>query len=95
MRDRLADGGIATYWLPVGRPDPGTNLNAIISAFCEAFDDCSLWNATPFDLMLVGTRGALPPSESTFVEPWTLPGLRARLSEVGFELPGKSARRFR
>jgi predicted membrane-bound spermidine synthase len=87
VRDRLADGGIATYWLPVGRPDPGTNVNAIISAFCEAFDDCSLWNATPFDLMLVGTRGALQPSESTFVEPWTLPALRARLSEVGFELP--------
>ena len=30
----------------------------MIRAFCEVFDDCSLWNATPFDLMLVGTRQA-------------------------------------
>ena len=57
MHDRLAEGGIATYWLPVGRPDPGTNVNAIVRAFCDVFADCSLWNATPFDLMLAGTRG--------------------------------------
>ena len=55
--DRLAENGIATYWLPVGRPDPGTNVNAIVAAFCEVFTDCSLWNATPYDLMLAGTRG--------------------------------------
>ena len=88
MHDRLADDGIATYWLPVGRPDPGTNVNAIVAAFCDVFADCSLWNATPFDLMLAGTRGALAPvAEDDFVRPWTIPGVRARLAEVGLELP--------
>ena len=86
-RDRLAEGGIATYWLPVGRPNPGTNVNTIIRAFCEVFDDCSLWNATPFDLMLVGTRGAGPVSEGEFAMPWTMADLRSRFSEVGLELP--------
>jgi hypothetical protein len=86
--DRLAGNGIATYWLPVGRPDPGTNVNAIITAFCDVFEDCSLWNATPFDLMLAGTRGSLgPATEDDFVRPWTIPALRARLAEVGLELP--------
>ena len=86
--DRLADNGIATYWLPVGRPDPGTNVNAIVTAFCNVFADCSLWNATPFDLMLAGTRGSLGPvTEDDFVQPWTIPTLRARLAEVGLELP--------
>ncbi len=86
--DRLAEGGITTYWLPVGRPDPGTNVSSIIRAFCDVFDDCSLWNATPFDLMLVGTRRATGPvSEADFVEPWRMPALRSRLSEVGLELP--------
>jgi len=87
--DRLEDGGMATYWLPVGRPDPGTNVSTIIRAFCDVFDDCSLWNATPFDLMLAGTRGAAtrPVSEAEFVKPWQIPDLRSNLSEVGLELP--------
>jgi hypothetical protein len=79
---------MATYWLPVGRPDPGTNVNAIIRAFCDVFDDCSLWNATPFDLMLVGTRsGGAPVSEPEFVTPWSAPDRRARFSDIGLELP--------
>lgn len=87
-RDRLSAGGIATYWLPVGRPDPGTNVGAILRAFCDVFDDCSLWNATPFDLMLVGTRGAAGPvTAAEFVHPWQSPDIRARLSEVGLEVP--------
>jgi hypothetical protein len=88
MFDRLADGGIATYWLPVGRPDPGTNVNAIVTAFCDVFTDCSLWNATPFDLMLAGTRGPLGSvAEDDFVRPWTTAGLRTRLAEIGLEMP--------
>ncbi len=86
--DRLAEGGITTYWLPVGRPDPGTDVHTIIRAFCDVFDDCSLWNATPYDLMLVGTRRASGPvSEAEFVKPWGISDLRSRLSEVGLELP--------
>ena len=89
MHDRLADDGIATYWLPVGRPDPGTNVNAIVAAFCDVFADCSLWNATPFDLMLAGTRGALAPvAEDDFVRPWTMPGVWARVwPKSDLELP--------
>ena len=88
IRDRLAEGGIATYWLPVARPDPGTNVNAIVRAFCDVFTDCSLWNATPFDLMLAGTRNASGPgSVAAFAQPWRLPALRARLEEIGLELP--------
>jgi predicted membrane-bound spermidine synthase len=86
--DRLADGGITTYWLPVGRPNPGTNVSSIIRAFCDVFSDCSLWNATPFDLMLVGARkGDGPVAEDEFVMPWTNADLRSRFSEIGFELP--------
>ena len=52
------------------------------------FSDCSLWNATPFDLMLAGTRNASGPgSVAAFAQPWRLPALRARLEEIGLELP--------
>ena len=86
VHDRLAEGGIATYWVPVARPSPGTDVNTIIRAFCDAFSDCSLWNATPFDLMLMGSRGLTGPrSLEQFTAPWQTPGLESRLREVGFE----------
>jgi spermidine synthase len=86
--DRLAEGGMTTYWLPIARPDPGTDVNTIIRGFCDVFDDCSLWNGTPSDLMLVGTRHATGPvSEAAFAAPWQEPRLAARLREVGFERP--------
>ena len=81
MRDRLSDGGIATYWVPVARPNPGTDVNTIIRAFCDVFDDCSLWNATPFDLMLAGTRGG------TRFDPSRFSSVREKLADVGFETP--------
>jgi spermidine synthase len=93
LYDRLAEGGIATYWVPVARPDPGTDVDTIIRAFCDVFDDCSLWNGTPFDLMLAGSRHAttgtvqLVQDEASFSKPWVTPGLESRLREVGFETP--------
>jgi spermidine synthase len=86
--DRLAEGGMTTYWVPVARPDPGTDVNTIIRAFCDVFEDCSLWNATPFDFMLAGTRRATGPvSEASFAAAWSAPALGSRLREVGLEEP--------
>ena len=88
IHDRLADGGMATYWVPVARPNPGTDVNTIIRAFCDVFEDCSLWNGTPFDLMLAGTRNASGPiAESDFARPWVTRGLESKLRELGFESP--------
>ncbi len=42
IRNRLVEGGLATYWLPVsGLLEEDTK--AILRAFCEVFPDCSLW----------------------------------------------------
>ena len=85
---RLNEGGIASYWVPVARPNPGTDVNTIIRAFCDVFSDCTLWNATPFDLMLVGSRGGTGQRTlQQFSAPWQTPGLEAKLREVGFERP--------
>jgi len=95
IHDRLADGGIATYWLPVARPDPGTDIHAIVRAFCDVFDDCSLWNATPFDFMLAGTRRAAGPvTAASFAAAWQSPALAARLREIGFEQPAQIGATF-
>lgn len=87
VRDRLAPGGMATYWLPVARRGE-YDIKSIIRAFCNVFDDCSLWNATVFDWMLVGTRQAPGPvSEEQFSHPFRDPATWPRLREIGFERP--------
>src|SRR5262249_2329331 len=64
-------------------------------AFCDVFRDCSLWNGTPLDWVLIGTRGATGPVvEAQFVQPWSDPQLSAHLGEIGFEHPGQIGATF-
>jgi predicted membrane-bound spermidine synthase len=87
VHGRLAEGGVATYWLPVARQE-GVDLTTIIGAFCAVFDDCSLWNGSPADLILLGTRGGLARiDEGQFSAAWKNSRLGSRLREVGFEIP--------
>lgn len=86
--DRLADGGLATYWVPVARPSPGTDVDTIVRAFCDVFADCSLWNGTPSDLMLLGSRGAHGSLQMpNLIRAWQSPRLAAHMRDAGFELP--------
>jgi hypothetical protein len=63
-------------------------VKAIIRAFCEVFQDCSLWNGTPLDWMLVGSRSPTTPvGEEQVAAAWSDPALSPRLREVGFEWP--------
>jgi spermidine synthase len=85
--DRLAEGGISTYWLPVGG-GAAHGVTPIIRAFCDVFEDCSLWNGTLFDWILIGTRHAQgPASEDMFTRAWSHPVVGQRLREVLFETP--------
>jgi spermidine synthase len=94
VRDRLAEGGIATYWLPIAG-DGAYDVAPIVRAFCDVFDDCSLWNGTLFDWMLVGTRHASGPvREESFAAKWRNAVLAARLEEVGFEVPAQIGAAF-
>jgi spermidine synthase len=87
VHDRLADGGMLTYWLPVARRGE-YDVKAIIRAFCDVFEDCSLWNGTPFDWVLIGTRQATGPvSAAQFERAWRDPAVSDHLREIGFEMP--------
>lgn len=89
MRDRLAPGGIASYWLPVINISEGTT-KSIIASFCTAFSDCSLWHGAGRNLMLMGSRDAAGPvDEARFTQQWRAPEVRDELSELGFELPAQ------
>jgi spermidine synthase len=87
LRERLAEGGIVTYWLPLHSLSDMT-AKAIIRAFCEAFEDCSLWNGAGADMMLVGTRNARSPaSEEQFARQWNDPVVADEMRALGFEKP--------
>jgi predicted membrane-bound spermidine synthase len=94
VRDRLAEGGVATYWLPVYQLTVRES-KAIARAFCRAFPDCTLWSGAGLEWMLVGIRGELPePSPESFERSWSGEPLRERFVEVGLERPGQLGASF-
>jgi len=87
IRDRLAEGGIVTYWLPLHSLSD-VSAKAILRAFCDVFEDCSLWNGMGTSLMMVGTRNARGPvSEEQFTRQWNDPVVAPEMRAVGFERP--------
>jgi predicted membrane-bound spermidine synthase len=85
IRKRLKTGGYASYWLPVQQLDP-TDALAIIKAFCNAFDDCSLWSGAGLEWMLLGSNGAERRIEaSDMTAQWRDPNVFPELVALGFE----------
>jgi predicted membrane-bound spermidine synthase len=94
MKDRLNPAGIATYWLPAYLLLEDEAL-AIIRAFCEAFEDCSLWSGFHRDWILVGSRGGIAPvTREQFSRPWTLERSGSELRRLGVDSPAELAALF-
>jgi spermidine synthase len=88
VKDRLNPGGMVTYWLPVSEL---TDLDtvSIIKAFCLVFEDCSLWDGSGYDFMLVGSKnGIKKTSADRFRGVWTSQ-LANELESIGIEKPGQ------
>jgi len=87
IHDRLAEGGVTTYWLPVTQMTVLT-ARSIMAAFCHVFEDCSLWSGSHLDWVLIGTRAAAgSPSEKRFVNQWSDPVAGPEMRALGFETP--------
>jgi predicted membrane-bound spermidine synthase len=86
IRDRLRPGGITTYWLPVHQLDR-REFGAVVRAFCNVFDDCSLWQGSSLDWMLAGSREMAPATEERLRSLWREPGFVDELQSLGFETP--------
>ena len=85
IRERLNPGGYVSYWLPVQQLEE-TDMLAITKAFCNAFDDCSLWSGGGLEWMLLGSRGAGMQSDAAqMAAQWHDPLVRAELVALGFE----------
>ena len=89
MHDRLNPGGIATYWLPAVQLLPRETL-AIVRAFCEEFEDCSLWSGMGMDWLLMGSRGGIEPvSREHFSRLWREPRTREELRRIAVDTPAQ------
>jgi hypothetical protein len=87
VRDRLDPGGVATYWLPVYQATPRES-RSVVAAFCDAFEDCSIWTGSGVEWMLAGTRDARGPvDEAAFSRPWLEGPTAAALLDSGIEGP--------
>ncbi len=87
IRDHLTPIGRTTYWLPVHQLQPLDTL-AIIKAFCNVFEDCTLWGGAGLEWMLMGGNGASSrASADTFTAQWRDERVHHELVAVGFEFP--------
>jgi hypothetical protein len=85
IAERLAPGGLVTYWLPVHQFEP-TGARAVTRAFCEAFADCTLWAGGAQDWILMGGREfTLRPSAEHFSRLWRDATAAPRLAGSGLE----------
>ena len=86
MKRRLNPNGIVSYWLPVHSLSDDDS-RAITSAFCSAFEDCTLFKGLNLDWILIGTQGLMEPvSLERFKQQWSATGPRGP-REVGLEVP--------
>jgi predicted membrane-bound spermidine synthase len=87
IRDHLTPNGRTTYWLPVHQLQPLDTL-AIIKAFCNVFEDCTLWDGAGLEWMLMGGNGGNERvSADTFTAQWRDERVQRELVALGFELP--------
>ena len=78
IRDHLTPNGRTTYWLPVHDLQPLDTL-AIIKAFCNVFEDCTLWDGAGLEWMLMGGNGTSERvSADTFTAQWRDERVRKR-----------------
>lgn len=94
LHDRLAPGGITTYWLPHHDLNE-QDSRVIMRAFCDVFENCSLWLGSGDNWMLVGIRdGYEPVSEERYRRQWNDPDVAPILAASGFESPEQFASFF-
>ncbi|WP_043600534.1 fused MFS/spermidine synthase [Solidesulfovibrio magneticus] len=89
MRDRLNDGGMVTYWLPVFEISPG-DAKAILKAFSDVFENASLWTGDNFNWMMVGVKKPKGPKPAAdFPTPWKTAPTAEGLRQIAVEEPAQ------
>src|SRR5437588_10922034 len=87
MHDRLKDGGIVTFWLPVSQLTT-EETKAILRAFHNAFSNASVWATCDLEWIMLGSKRPLPqPAHELARSFWSEAKTRSDLGRIGIESP--------
>jgi spermidine synthase len=94
MRDRLKEGGVVSFWLPVYQLTMA-DAKSILRAFQDVFPDASLWATNDLEWIMIGIKEPLSrPSEILARQLWSNPETGADLRRIGVELPEQMSALF-
>jgi len=87
MHDRLKDGGIVTFWLPISQLTTD-ETKAILRAFHNVFSNASVWATCDLEWIMMGSKGPLQqPDQELARSFWSEAKTRSDLSRIGIESP--------
>jgi predicted membrane-bound spermidine synthase len=87
IHDRLASGGMTTYWLPQHSLS-WSDSRSIIRAFSDVFDDFSMWVGAGDNWMMLGVKdGHSLVNDERFGAQWEDERVAPILAACGFESP--------
>ncbi|HEY6071459.1 MAG TPA: hypothetical protein VIU85_08810, partial [Chthoniobacterales bacterium] len=91
MSDRLNDGGIATFWLPIYQLNVD-EAKSILRAFHEAFPNTLIWSSSDEEWIMMGIKGAPRKIDNRqFRKFWDYTNTRDDLARIGIETPEQLA----
>lgn len=94
MRKRLSDKGLASYWLPIDQMDL-SSAKAVLQAFCQAMEECSLWAGSNYNWIMLGGPGMAQYATSAAAErQWSHAQSALSLKISGVESPQQLAATF-
>jgi spermidine synthase len=87
MKDRLKEGGIATFWLPINQLKID-EAKAILCAFHKAFPNASVWASADQEWIMMGIKGPGRKVEGQEIRQlWSNSDSGADLRRIGIEVP--------
>ena len=94
MNERLKEGGVATFWLPIYQLDVD-ETKAILRAFHNAFPTASVWAGSDLEWIMMGIKGSAHAlKEQDIQRLWNEPATKADLIRIGVEVPEQMAALF-
>jgi predicted membrane-bound spermidine synthase len=93
-RERLKDGGIVSFWLPIYQLSPD-EAKAILRAFHNVFPNTAVWATCDLEWIMTGIKDPLSkPNEESARQLWTNPDTAFDLERIGIEVPEQMSALF-
>ncbi|HXX41775.1 MAG TPA: hypothetical protein VEI58_05880 [Chthoniobacterales bacterium] len=94
VRNRLKDGGIVSFWLPLYqlRPD---EAKTILRAFHDVFPNTTVWASSDLEWIMMGIKNPpAKPDQASARQLWINPATAFDLERIGVEVPEQMSALF-